>query len=286
MNDTWIALNRDQVRLVVTTVGASRGIGVNQLHVTLELTTRSAALADAHIWLGGSVRLSDLGAGGGYLTTLRADIQPATIVAPGGHQTVSIVADFDDRQLQIIEGWRTSGLTFQFGFSGNVVGPEGTIPFWSANVDYAIDQSAWIVLVEQLGYRKLMLLELEAPQTAGKQPIHVTEALRYFEEAQNNFLTHEWRLTVESLRQSLAAVVGLKPDDEQTQTEVAADQKDARKLITTKPPTYDDRFELVRSALKFVCDLAAHPTPDTETTRREAHAALLSVAGVLSRLVS
>ena len=67
---------------------------------------------------------------------------------------------------------------------------------------------------------------------------------------------------------------------------VASAQKAGRKLINTNQPSYEDRFELVRSALKFTCDLAAHPEANTETTRRDAHAALLSVAGVLSRVAS
>ncbi len=48
----------------------------------------------------------------------------------------------------------------------------------------------------------------------------MVQAVRYFDQAQQHYLRHEWRHTVESLRQSLAEMVGKQPDDEEQDVRV------------------------------------------------------------------
>ena len=87
-------------------------------------------------------------------------------------------------------------------------------------------------------------------------------------------------MTVESLRQSLASLVGKKADDEEQGTDV----QDAFRAVRREPQEmylgYEPRLELVRQAAKFVCDLGAHPEV-AETRRHHAYGALVTVGGML-----
>lgn len=283
MNDNWINLASGMARIVVTQVGASKGVGVCQLNVTVELAPRKDTSEGVQLWLGGTIRIGNFGAHGGYLATLRTDIQPTTLQAPGGHQTVSMTADIDPRQLQTIENVRTAGVTLDFSFSGYSLTKGAVLPYWSINVSYAIDQSSWLRMLEQFGYDPVMLVELEALGCVSKKSANEVKALAYLDDARKNYLEGEWRSAVECLRQSLAALVGKEADEEDTDADVTAALSAASKVTRSGNVPYDTRFELTRRALKFTCDIAAHPEV-AETTRREAHASLLAVAGLLSRL--
>jgi hypothetical protein len=103
----------------------------------------------------------------------------------------------------------------------------------------------------------------------------MSKAIEFFGDAQRRFLDGENRQSVECLRQSLAAMVGADPTDDEDD-DIEADMKAARH----SEALYADRIELVRRALKLVADLAAHPDVD-ETRPREARAAITMTAGIL-----
>lgn len=121
-----------------------------------------------------------------------------------------------------------------------------------------------------------MLVQLEAPDPA-RAP-ELAGAIEHFRKAQRRDQEGEWRLTVEALRQALNVLAGLPPDSEDSHEDVQAAAKDARRDQNKRG--YPERLELVRKALKFTCDLGAHPETD-ETHRADARAALLMVAGLL-----
>ncbi|MDQ1743919.1 MAG: hypothetical protein QOE23_2258, partial [Pseudonocardiales bacterium] len=108
---------------------------------------------------------------------------------------------------------------------------------------------------------------------------------QFFAEAQRHYLEHEWRHTVESLRQALAAVVGRKAEDEDTEDTLRAGIKELRRAAGARNVGYLARYEPVRAALKFLCDLGAHPEAG-ETSKNDAYAALLMVAGILHGLTN
>jgi hypothetical protein len=146
-------------------------------------------------------------------------------------------------------------VTLAFDFAGHWLVAGVPQPFWAVRLEYELKQSEWILLLEQMQFRRIMLIELDALD--GEIPTEYADAMRYFSNAQKHYLAHDWRLTVESLRQALAAIVGKEPDEEDTEAEVRADFKAVRSQAGRAG--YHERYLLVRQAAKFVCDLGAHP---------------------------
>lgn len=120
-------------------------------------------------------------------------------------------------------------------------------------------------------------MELEPPDPRTHPDL--AEAISYFTQAQNRYLEGEWRLTVESLRQSLASLVGKKADDEDQEVDVQASIKALRNEARSLQVAYEPRIELVRQAAEFMCDLGAHPEV-AETRRHHAYGALVIVGGL------
>lgn len=85
---------------------------------------------------------------------------------------------------------------------------------------------------------------------------------------------------MESLRQSLASLVGKKADDEEQETDIEDAAKALRKEARSAKVGYEPRMELVRQAAKFMCDLGAHPEV-AETRRHHAYGALVMTGGLL-----
>ena len=214
-----------------------------------------------------------------YLATFQPQSQPSVLPALGADQTIQLTLDVTDRQLHLIEEHRvTGGLHLDIYLSGHAIQDSQYVPVSESQISHQISQSDWITLLEQAGYRRLLLLELEVPNTQ-TQP-DLAEAVEYYAQAQRHYLGGEWRLTVESLRQSLASMVGKKAGEEEQETDIAESLKALRKESWDGPVGYRPRLEHVRQAAKFLCDLGAHPEAD-ETLRRHAYAALLVVGGLL-----
>jgi hypothetical protein len=181
--------------------------------------------------------------------------------------------------LQIIEENRAAGgIQFYISLSGYAVQDGQHVPVPESQLSHDVSQSDWISLLQQVGYRRLLLLELEAPDPQAHP--HLAEAINYYSQAQQRYLEGEWRLTVESLRQSLASVVGKKAEDEEQEIDVLESIKDVRRETRSADVGYGPRLELVRQAAKFMCDLGAHPEV-AETRRHHAYGALVMVGGLL-----
>jgi len=283
MNEAWIAVHAEHnaARLSVKSVGARRGVGVSQLFFRVEVATRKEIGEGKPLWIGGELGAKNLGPTGSYLGALRTQIQPITLPERGGTKDVEFVTDLSDTQLQVIEDHRTSSVVFDLDFAGHWLIDGSPIPFWSAHIEYEIKQSDWIAILEQTGYRRLLLVELDLPDT--QQSGNRALALRYFAEARRHYLEHDWRHTVESLRQALAAIVGKEAEDEYTEEDVRASIRELRRAAGTRNVGYMERYEPVRTALKFLCDLGGHPEAG-EASKTDAYAALLMVAGLLHGL--
>ncbi|AWK07668.1 hypothetical protein DDQ41_00630 [Streptomyces spongiicola] len=86
-------------------------------------------------------------------------------------------------------------------------------------------------------------------------------------------------MTVEALRQTLAALVGRKADDEDEAADATAAAEALREESMNTAVGYPARAEQVRLALKFMCDLGAPEVAGTE--KSNAYSALLMVGGLL-----
>jgi hypothetical protein len=124
----------------------------------------------------------------------------------------------------------------------------------------------------------VLLLELEAPNPLAHPEL--SQALEYYAQAHNRYGEGEWRLAVESVRQTLAALVGKKADEEDSESDVENAIKTAYKQAHATKLGYERQRELVRQAMKFMADLGAHPEAG-ETRRVDAYAALMIAGGLL-----
>jgi hypothetical protein len=216
-----------------------------------------------------------------FVEPLSVDIQPTVLPARGDSRDVTLTANISYQQVQIIEELRTSSVILRFELSGYWLYNGAPSPFWGTTAEHEISQSEWIAMLEGLGYKRLILIELDvtgAPQTA-----EMTQARRYFDQAQKHYLEGEWRHAVESLRQCLATLVGRQADEEDQEADLQAALKELRNQTHSMNVGYAERLEPVRLALKFLCDLGAHPEV-AETTKRDAYGALLMTAGLLQGL--
>lgn len=279
MTEGWINIDgtNNAVRLALTQVSAMRGIGLGQLHFTFEATAQSDVAAGLPLWLGGALRITSLGAAGGHLSTLDAGQRPF-ILPDHGYRTITVTADIGYRQFQLIEEARVGGVTFVLDLNGYGLRDGNAAPCSVDYLEHKIGQSDWIALLESVGYRRVLLVEFDRPDAQASPALAL--AFTYFDQAEKHYLNGEWRNTVESLRQSLAALVGKKPDDEDQETDVLTAVKDLRKEANKVTVAYQPRYELVRRTLKYLCDLGAHPEV-AETRKAHAHSALFMVGGVL-----
>jgi hypothetical protein len=282
MSETWLTVGSTQsaVRVVLKSINVRRGVGVSRFMFTFEINSKQQVVAGCPLWLGGRVEVLERhGRVSPYLATFQPQAQPISLPQLGVDQTVQPTLTVSDRQLQLIEENRSSsGIQLDIYLSGYAIQDGQHVPVGEAQISHQVSQSDWIDLLDKTSYRRVLLLELDAPDPHADPDL--AEAIDYFAQAQHRYLEGEWRLTVESLRQSLASLVGKKADDEDQGTDVQDAFRDIRKESRETRVGYEPRLELVRQAAKFLCDLGAHPEV-AETRRHHARGALVMVGGLL-----
>lgn len=264
----------------VSAVRSHRGIGTARLSVDLDISPRIDEVVGGLISMICRVKiiLPDLQE---YLCDLWPLRQYIEVPERGGSITVTLEGAIGLRQLKIIEQHRVGDVTLSLDLTGHWVLENKHVPFWNTFVDTQIEHSAWVKLLSGWGYRNVLLLEFDQPTTARTKELEA--AFTYLSEARDRFLEHDARHTVESLRQCLAALVGKQAEEEDSEEDVIAAQRGAKR--DARPGSlsivdYARRFELTRLALKFTSDLAAHPEGG-ETTLREAESLLIMTAGLI-----
>jgi hypothetical protein len=227
-------------------------------------------------------RIEALGVGGSEAALPLAPLQPLErdpiLRKVGAEEWFTLAGDIDDRQLQLMEERRDGAQRFRIWLPGMTFREGRHEPFHANSIDYTISQSDWITILEQVGYARRYLVELEVPNPQSNPKL--AEAIGFFVQARRRYMEGEWRHCVESLRQSAAAIVGKRADEEDELGDVQAALKAANKAKATTTVGYDSRTELVRMALKFYADLGAHPEV-AETRRHHARAALVMANGLL-----
>lgn len=268
------------VRAVLRNINVWHGLGVARFMFTFEMASKQKAIVGCPIWLGGRVELLERhGRVRPYLAAFQPQVQPLSLPQLGVDQTLQLTLEVSDRQLQLIEEKRsTGGIHLEIYLTGYAIQDGQHVPVGESQISHQINQSDWVSLLEQAGYHRVLLLELGAPDPQAHPDL--AEAIDYFAQAQHRYMEGEWRLTVESLRQSLASIVGKKADDEEQESGVQDSIRAVHKESHQTRLGYEARLELVRQAAKFMCDLGAHPEV-AETRRRHAYGALVMVGGLL-----
>lgn len=283
MSETWLDVGSTQsaARVVLRDIKPQRGVGTARLIFTFEVATKRQDVADCPVWLGGRVGvLHPPRHTHAHLAPFQPQVQLLTLPRLTVDRTLKLTCDISDHQLQLIEERRSDGgVQLNICLSGYGLQDGQPVQVPEAQFTHDINQGDWISLLERAGYRRFLLLELEALDSETRP--HLAEAINHYIDAQHRFREGEWRLTVENLRQSLASLVGKKADDEEQEIDVEDAIKTLRKESRGADVGYEPRLDLVRQAAKFLCDLGAHPEV-AETRRHHAYAALVMVGGLLN----
>jgi hypothetical protein len=282
MSETMLALGgNNYIRLVLQSLYAFPGMGITRLMFTFELTNREQNSLGYPLWLGGRVEVQTRGGVRPYVGRLEPSApQPINVGQFGREVQTQVTLDVTNHQFWLIDESRTGGIVQMFlTFSGHAFIDGQYVPIQEAQpLAHQISQSDWLDLVRQAGLKRVLLLELQAPDPQSHPEL--SEALDYYAKAQTRYGEGEWRLAVESVRQSLAALVGKKADEEDQESEMTGAIKGASSESRKTRLSYEPRRELVRRAAKFMADLGAHPEV-AETRKPDAYAALMIAGGLL-----
>jgi hypothetical protein len=282
MNQTMLLVGGQHgaARVVLSDVSLRPALGLARFVFNFEIGTKNQSIAGCPVWIGGSVERQAPNGIREHLGDLQSTNQPLIMPSMGQEHGFQLTLNLSDRQLQLIEERRgATSVQLWITLNGHAVEEGGRyVQVADSQINYQLNQSEWLSLLEQAGLGRRFLLEIDAPNPQTHPEL--AEAINYYMQALHRFNEGEWRLTVESLRQSLAAVVGKKADEEDSEQDIQGAVKALRNASRGSVVAYDQRMELVRQAAKFMCDLGAHPEV-AETRREHAYGALVMVGGLL-----
>jgi hypothetical protein len=281
LSEALLRLGNSYIRFVLRTLHAHPGMGVTRLMFTFELSNKDQNSDGYPMWLGGRVEVQARGGNRPYIGHLQPVTSQPITVGPYGRETgTQVTVDLSNHQLWLIDENRTGGVVQIFlTLTGHAVIDGQYVPLDDSQpLMHQISQSDWLDLVRQAGLKRVLMLELETPNPVTHPEL--SEALNYYAQAQTRYSEGEWRLTVESVRQALAALVGKKADEEDQESDIEDALKAAYKEARATQMGYQKRRELVRRAAKFMADLGAHPEAG-ETRKVDAYAALMIAGGLL-----
>jgi hypothetical protein len=279
LSEALLGVGNGYIKFVLKTIQAFPGMGITRLMFTFELTNKDQSSTGYPMWLGGRVEVQARNGSRPYVGRLQpATPQPINIGRFGQEASTQVTLDLTDHQFWLIDENRTgSGVRLFLTFTGHaVIEGQYIILQESQSLQHDINQSDWLELIRQAGLRQTIMLELAAPDPMAHPEL--ADALNYYSQGLTRFGEGEWRLCVESIRQSMAALVGKKAEDEDQESDVKDAINAARK--TQDRLGYEPRRELVRRAAKFMADLGAHPET-AETRKPDAYAALMIAGGLL-----
>lgn len=269
------------IRVVMKQIFAFGGIGVTRLMFTFELSNKDRSSTGYPLWLGGRVEVQARGGNHPYVGPLQpATAQPINVGPYGQETTAQLTLDITNQQFWLIDDARVGGAVQMYlTLIGHaVVDGQHVAVTEQQQLNHQISQSDWLDLVRTAGLRRVLLLELETPDPQAHPEL--AQALDYYAKARSRYSDGDWRGTVESIRQSLAALVGKKAEEEDQDSDITEAINAAHKQSRNGNVGYAPRQELVRRAAKFMADLGAHPEV-AETQKPDAYAALMIAGGLL-----
>jgi hypothetical protein len=282
--ETWVVLfGNNSISVEAGQVSVRPGLGRHQLVIPLDIRATRPEAADHNVAVSGQVSATRLEGGGGYLGTA-----PRTLgmrLYANSKLTQYLLVDLDPGQIDAIERRRSGSFTLNVACEVFATNLDGTASETGSGMisDHPVTREDWLTILDQTRYRQTMVVELAVPD-AQTVP-HLSNALGYLADARRRSLEGEHRLTVESLRQALASIRNMSPDEEDDTEAVMVALKAARNQTQATAVGYRERYELARQALKFLTDLGAHPEV-AETTPAEARSALIMVTGILQWFTS
>jgi hypothetical protein len=224
MSETIVSIGNSYLKVMLKTIQAFPGMGITRLMFTLEITNKAQSSTGYLMWLGGRVETQASNGSRPYVGHFQpATPQPINVGRFGQEATAQVTLNLTDHQFWLIDENRSQSIVrLLLTFTGHVVIDGQYIAIQETqSLQYDINQSEWLGLIRQKNLKQKIMLELEAPDPLAHPAL--AEALNYYSQAQTRFGEGEWRLCVESVRQSLATLVGKKAEDEDQES----DMKDA-----------------------------------------------------------
>jgi len=184
------------------------GLGFYQLIFPIEITThntpKDTAVTVTNI--SGTLRAHGRGAQSlvGRLVPQGAIRNITTYEYVGGHQ-INLEIELDAKRIEAIEQIRLGGnLTFSIELYAFANRGESSEQLYNSPHQFTISQSDWIKVLESIGYRKTLLLEIPVP--TGETNPAFTEAAKFLESAQKQMLLGNYREAVSACRDVLESM--------------------------------------------------------------------------------
>ena len=161
---------------------------------------------------------------------------------------IPLTCDLDRARLEAIEAARAGG-HLRFDFSVEVRFSTGDVGSFAEGLD--INQGVWVELLDQMGYRKMLLIEVPLPD-ATQQP-GMAPVVALLAQAQGHMLRGHDRDAVGALRDVLDRLTLALGDNDDLDPEIT------RVLFSnSRSMTKAERLRVLRRALKLVTHPARH----------------------------
>jgi hypothetical protein len=189
-----------------------------------------------------------------------------------------LALDLAPERLEALERLRAGrDIELQVRALGYVRKPSGEVQDGDESKHVLINQSAWAKVLDDVGYRKTLLLEVSMPDPKAFE--HVAEAAVRLGEARDEFQRGQYRRTVESCRQALEALGHELGDGAGTRADLRAMCDRSESLSKA------ERLMIMRRAAFVMACLAAHSKDEvsirTTWDRHDALGILTYTAGLV-----
>lgn len=235
----------------------SPGLGFYRLIAQVDVTTHSKQAGEevAVTNIGSELYVRGKGNQSHFFGYLRQQSVKTLILTSPHTQKTNLTLDIelDGSRIEAIERVRLGeSLFFEMNLYG--VADSGSVqslrPVY-ATLTYRANQSTWMEILEQMGYRKTILLEIPVPGD-GASP-QLPEAAKYLQTAQTHMLRGHFRDAVGACRDVMESLSSALNDERAQPPEAIKSWFEGTRSLDK-----EERLRIVRRALKILTHPARH----------------------------
>jgi hypothetical protein len=250
MSTNWTINSQVFASWNITKLHGIRGLGFYQLIFPIEVTTHNEP-KDTPITvtkISGALRAQGVGSQSnptllGRLVQQGTNYPITTYEHVGKHQ-ISLEIELDAKRIDAIEQIRLGeNLTFFIDLYATANRGEFSQPLYQQPHQLTISQSDWIKVLESIGYRKTILIEIPVP--TGEENPALTEATSHLANAQKQMLLGHYREAVSACRDVLESLN--RSIDEGKPAQASKKKRDKR-----------ERFLAIQTSLHDLTHAAKH----------------------------
>jgi len=256
MSDDWTIRNLIFAKLELKSIHGSPGLGFYRLIARIDYTTHSKEPAEEVTVsnIGGTLWVCGEDTQDRFLGYLRREGPESSLITYDHTRTgqLQFEIELDARRIEAIEEIRQGGdLKFTLNLYGIAHSASDELQHnVNATLKYQANQSTWIEVLDQMGYRKTMLLEI--PMLEEKVNPLFKEAVEHLKIAQTHLLKGHFRDAVGSCRDVLESLSKALNDERQLPETVKSWTTNTRSMGK------EERLRLIREAVKVLTHPARH----------------------------